>query len=180
MSVINTSIDSTTQILTIEVKDGEKVVGKLVVDPKDFSQGICNYAMAHGFKQRLGDAAALERDRTTGLSATPQEKFEAMKEVYEHLQAANTAEEWNRKPQKGGVNAGLLLEALIRVTGQSVEDCRAAMGGWNEKEKDAMRQDPAIAPVIEQIKKERVKPVTGVDTKALLGRLIKAEPAQEA
>lgn len=101
-------------------------VGTLTLDPNAASAENRSRMMYHGGEQRVRDAAALSVNRDTGKPATPQEKFEAMKRIVDHLNnPANT--EWNLKPAaQPGVDAGLVIMAIMRV----YKDSLAAKFGW--------------------------------------------------
>lgn len=76
-------------------------------------------AMLHGFVQRVSDAAAQGRDGKTGASATPQQKYEAMRRLVEHYQGGSA--EWSpARTGDGGAKAPrvnphkeLLVRALV-------------------------------------------------------------------
>ena len=167
MATIDKTLDVRTRTVTFVV-DG---VGTLVMDADRLTADLFTYAALHGLAQKIGDAAALERDKETGRSATPQQKYDAMQAVIEHLTAGG---EWNRKAEGDGSGGlGLLVSALMRVTGQGREALEAAVAGWTPKQQAAMRADPAVAPVIAAIKSERAAKVTGgIDTKALMSGLM--------
>lgn len=78
-----------------EAKDGETipVLDRLYFDPRKASAECRAHAEWHGWEQRLRDAAAKPRDQKTGKSATPAEKFAAVRKLAEHYLAG--AKEWN-------------------------------------------------------------------------------------
>lgn len=112
-------------IISVQRMDGKlhftvHGIGVLTLDPEKVSQENRSRAMFHGFEQRVRDAGALSVDRDTGKSATPQEKFDAMSKVAEHLNSG--AAEWTMKPAASpGVDAGLVLLAIMRVYGKTLE-----------------------------------------------------------
>ena len=167
MATIQKTLDTKTRTVTFVV-DG---VGTLVVDADRLTADLFTYAALHGLAQKVGDAAAIERDKETGRSATPQEKFDAMKAVVDHLYAGG---DWNRRAEgDGSGNMGLLVAALIEVTWQPKAELEATVAGWDAKTQAAMRADPAVAPVIARIKAERAaKKGPAVDTKALMAGLM--------
>lgn len=95
-----------------------KGAGNLVLDTRGVSVQNKSRAMLHGLVQRISDAAAMARDSKTGASATPQEKFEAMKRLVEHYQSGS--EEWSParsvegvgRPKSENPQARLLRAAL--------------------------------------------------------------------
>lgn len=99
-------------------------VGQFVFDPDKVSAENRARAMIHGFEQRIRDAAALSVDRDTGRSATAQEKHDAAKRIVDHLMSGAT--EWNLRPAATpGVDAGLTIQALMRVRGLDVDGANA-------------------------------------------------------
>lgn len=109
--LIETSINVANQILAITVA-GE---GTLNLSMKDVSPACATYAMLHGFKQRICDAAALSRDETTGASATPADKYAAMERLVQHY--ASGAESWSlaERAAGGAPSEGLTIAAMKRV-----------------------------------------------------------------
>lgn len=109
-------------------------------------------AAIHGLKQKLVDAAAISRNPDTGASATVEDKYRAVKAVYDRLLAG----EWNAKRGEGGASAGsLLFRALVRVyPSKTAEELRAFIDGLDKSKQAALRANPKIAPVIEAIKAE--------------------------
>jgi hypothetical protein len=76
------------------------------------SEGSANYQQAalHGFVQKISDRAAIGRDPETGASATPEEKFAAMKECADRLMSGGP---WNAVQTGGaGAQGGLLYRAM--------------------------------------------------------------------
>lgn len=68
------------------------------------------FAVLHGFVQKVSDRAAIGRDPETGASATPEEKFAAMKECAERLMSGGP---WNAVATGGtGSTGGLLFRAM--------------------------------------------------------------------
>lgn len=67
-------------------------------------------AICHGIVQKVSDRAAIGRDPETGASATPEEKFAAMKECADRLIAGGP---WNAVAAGGtGTQGGLLYRAM--------------------------------------------------------------------
>ena len=117
---------------------------------------ITRAAIMHGLKQKLVDAAAISRNPDTGRSATIEDKYEAVKTVYDRLLSGL----WNAPRGEGGApSGGYLLQALCRLyPAKSVENLRAFLEGKTDKEKAALRKNPRVAEIIEAIKAENAKP----------------------
>ena len=145
--------------LTLTFANGEV----LVMNAGTLSNEITAAAIMHGLKQKLVDAAAIARNPETGRSATIEDKYEAVKVVYDRLLSGM----WNAPRGEGGApTGGYLLQALCRLyPAKSVENLRAFLEGKTDKEKAALRKNPRVAEIIETIKAENAKPDenTGAD-----------------
>ena len=69
-------------------------------------------AVVHGLRQKVSDRAAIGRDPETGASATPEEKFAAMKECAERLMSGGP---WNAVATGGTGNQGGLLYRAMKA-----------------------------------------------------------------
>ena len=145
--VIQATIADSTLVLAFQ--NGEHIT----LDPATMSQDIREQAMLHGFKQKLVDAAAISRDPETGRSATVQDKFNAVAEVFNRL----TAGQWNATREGGGqVKGGVLVEALCRLyPAKPREGLVEFVAAKTDKEKAALRKNPKVAAIIAQIKAEK-------------------------
>lgn len=122
------------------------------------------YAMWHGLKQKLVDAAAIPRDPETGLSASPAQKEAAVRAVANRLALG----EWNR-PATGGNEGGLLVRALLRLyPARTREDLTEWVKGKSKAEQAKLRANPRVAAIIAEI---QAASATGIDSDALLGEL---------
>ena len=129
---------------------------------------VQQYAMMHGLKQKLVDAAAISRNPETGRAATVEDKYQAVKTVYDRLLAG----QWNATREGGGNAGGLLLQALCRMYAgrKTAEDIKAFLAEKSDAEKTALRKNPRVAQIIEDIRAEQGK-AAGIDTDELLGEL---------
>ena len=145
---ITAAIDGAT--LTLTFAHGRE----LAIDWHRLSDEVRQYAAMHGLKQKLVDAAAIGRNPETGRSATIQDKYDAVRAVYDRLLAGR----WNAERGEGGAPAGgLLFAALVRMYDgkKSEEAIREFLAGKSDKEKAALRKNPRVAEIIEEIKAER-------------------------
>lgn len=147
----------------------------LQVRLSDLSPEILEQAALHGLKQKLVDAAAISRDPDTGRSATIEDKFAAVEQVFLRLTREHA---WNAvvRDGSGGGSGGLLRAALVRLFDgrQTPEQIDAFLAGKTDAEKAALRATAKIAPIVETIKAERAaksQKVGAIDTDALLGEL---------
>ena len=152
--------------LILEFRHGEV----LKLHPESLAPEIRRVAMLHGLKQKLVDAAAISRDTTTGRAATIVTKYDAVKEIFDRITHA-TAPSWN-KPRAGGAGGqgGLLARAIARYKGVEVSAAKAYLDRLTDAQKQALRVDPRIATIINELRLESAKPA-GIDTDALLGGL---------
>jgi len=92
-------------------------------------------ALIHGYKQKIGDAAAIARNTETGATATDADKRDAMQAVVDRLNNG----EWNAVARGGGakvVNIDALVAAIAAVTNKPVVAVRA----WVESKTDEQRK----------------------------------------
>lgn len=161
--------------LILEFRHGET----LRLHPETLNPEIQRAAMLHGLKQKLVDAAAISRDTKTGRAATIVTKFDAVKEIFDRITGAGgETPSWN-KPRAGGAGGqgGLLARAIARYKNVEVTAAKAYLDRLTDAQKQALRVDPRIATIINELRLESAKPA-GIDTDALLGGLddIGAEP----
>lgn len=144
------TVERDEDVLVIEFAHGKRIE----VRPSQLIASVQEQAMFHGLKQKLVDAAAISRNPETGRSASIEDKYQAVRTVYDRLLAGH----WNAVRGEGGAPAGgLLFAALVRMYAgkKSEEDIRAFLAGKSDKEKAALRKNPRVAAIIEEIKAER-------------------------
>ena len=141
--------------------------GKVLrINVRDLIDPIVMHATLHGLKQKLVDAGALSRNPDTGRSATIDDKYNAVREVYDRLLAGN----WNKGRGDGQAtgNGGLLFRALCQMyPGKTPEALRAFLDGKTKSECAALRATPKIAAIIDTLR----APSGDVDTDDLLSEL---------
>jgi len=127
---------------------------ELTIKARDLTNEVMEYAIFHGLKQKLVDAAAISRNPETGRTASIEDKYDAVRTVYDRLLAGR----WNAERGEGGApSGGLLFAALVRMYEgkRTEEELRAFLAGKSDKEKAALRKNPRVAAIIEEIKAER-------------------------
>ena len=140
---------------------------ELVIAAGDLTQDIRLAATMHGLKQKLVDAAAISRNPETGRAASVQDKFKAVLVVYDRLLAG----QWNATREGGGQSGGLLFKALCRMyAGKTPEQIMEYLAGKTDAEKTALRKNPKVAAIIEEIRAETGKSAN-IDTDELLNEL---------
>ena len=154
-------------VLTLTFSNGNT----LSVRGSDLSTTLQDEAILHGLKQKLMDCAAIARDTVTGRSATIADKFEAVNECFLRLTSPDGT--WN-KIREGGTSTnkgGLLLLAVMELTGKSREDITAFLNTKSKEEIAALRADSRIADIITRLSVARAKPST-IDTDSMLNGLM--------
>ena len=161
-TAISATIDGNT--LTLTFANGET----LIMRGDALNSDVQQYAMMHGLKQKLVDAAAISRNPETGRAASLEDKYQAVKAVYDRLLAG----QWNATREGGGNAGGLLAQALMRMYAgrKTAEDIKAFLADKTDAEKAALRKNPRVAAIIEEIRAEQGK-VANIDTDELLWEL---------
>lgn len=160
-TITTTIIDNT---LALTFANGET----LTMRGDALTSDVQQYALMHGLKQKLVDAAAISRNPETGRPATVEDKYQAVKAVYDRLLAGA----WNATREGGGATGGLLLQALVRMYAgrKTVDELRAFLADKTDAEKTALRKNPRVAQIIEDIRVETGK-AANIDTDEMLGEL---------
>ena len=145
------TVERDEDVLVIEFAHGKRIE----VRPSQLVASVQEQAMFHGLKQKLVDAAAISRNPETGRSASIEDKYQAVWTVYDRITRLG---EWNAVRGEGGAPAGgLLFAALVRMYAgkKSEEAIREFLSAKSDKEKAALRKNPRVAAIIEEIKAER-------------------------
>lgn len=164
------------------VRFSVKGAGELVLDVAKVHAANRARAELHGFVQRISDAAAMARDSRTGASATPQEKFEAMKRLVEHY--ASGSESWSParsvegvgRPKSEDRNSRLLKMALSLFNPEkSAEVIEKFVKERNAAQVTALLLSEQLKVSVElareQLREEEMKAAEGVNAEELLSGL---------
>ena len=148
-------------VLRGTARNGLTIMAQVTCAPQDLLEQMA----VHGLKQKLGDAAALERNRETGRSATDAEKIAAVESV-----AARLMEGYWNAPATGGRGGadGDLAAAIAELSGKGLDETREALAAKTAAERAALRVVPRVAAILERLAAERS---AGVDGDALLDAL---------
>lgn len=151
-------------ILTLTFANGKT----LTIGKDDLTEEQRTRALLRGVKEKLVDAAAISCNPETGRSATIDDKYNAVKAVYDRLLAG----QWNAAREGGGGGSGgLLFKALCRMySNKSPEQIAAFLAGKTDADKTALRKNPKIAAIIEELRAETGK-AANIDTDELLAEL---------
>lgn len=106
-------------VITTDITEGKLTLtvlgaGVITFDPEKASRECNAYAALHGWKQRLADAAAMDRDEDTGAPASVSDKYNAVKDLAEYYMSG--AVDWKRTG-KGGGGKSITIAAIARVKG---------------------------------------------------------------
>lgn len=143
----------------------------LAITASQLSHEIMEYAIWHGIKQKLVDAAAISRNTETGRPATIEDKYDAVKTVFDRITAPDGT--WNAIREGGaGAVGGLLLRALCKMyEGKKTKDQLVEyLATKTAEQKTALRKNPKIAAIIEELREASAKE-SDVDSDELLNEL---------
>ena len=163
-ATIDMGHDGKGEFLRLDFADGRTIS----LQPRDLTHEIRTMAILHGLKQKLVDAAAISRNTDTGRSATIDDKFNAVDEVFKRLIAGT----WNKGAGAGSsaVRGGLLFRALCMLYTEKTPDAiRAFLEKKTPTEKAALRANGKIAAIIVELQK--VAPADSTATDAMLDEL---------
>lgn len=160
------SADVVEGVLVLSFAGGQEIK----LSPKELTAGIVEQAVLHGLKQKLVDAAAISRNPDTGMSATAEDKYQAVKRVYENLLAGS----WSVRRAAGeGEKGGLLYRALVEMyPAKPAAEVKAFHDGLTKAQQAALRANPKVAAIIDGLRaKDDAGKGSGVDADALLAGL---------
>ena len=163
-TIVTNETDSRPCALYLKFANGQE----LAITASQLTSHVMEYAIFHGLKQKLVDAAAISRNPETGRAATVEDKYQAVKAVFDRLLGG----QWNATREGGGNTGGLLAQALTRMYAgrKTAEDIKAFLADKSDAEKAALRKNPRVAAIIEDIRAEQGK-AADIDTDELLGEL---------
>jgi hypothetical protein len=145
------------------------VAEPLVLNLDSVSESCRTYAGYHGFGQRIGDAAAMERAARGGKSASAQEKWDAMAALVSHYNSG--AEGWSPKAADRIGSDELLLARALSVVKPDKDPAviRSYVSGLTKAQRTAlMTQNAEVKAAVELLQAETVK---DIDTESLLAGL---------
>ena len=167
-TIVTNGTDERPCALHLKFADGKE----LAITASQLTNNVMEYASFHGLKQKLVDAAAISRNPETGRAASVEDKYQAVKTVYDRLLAGS----WNAVREGGGATGGLLLQALVRMYAgrKTPEELKAFLADKSDAEKTALRKNPRVATIIEETRAKTGK-AASIDTDELLGELDKEQ-----
>jgi hypothetical protein len=124
-------------------------------------------AACHGMEQKLGDEMAYQpkKDET---EPTLEDKIEWVDELIGRLSSL----EWTVAREGGGglAGAGVLVQALVALSGKSKDEIRAFLKPLSKDERAAIKRAEPVKSKIQEIEDEIAKK-NGIDGSAILGNL---------
>lgn len=169
VTAVSATLNAHGDVLHLTFANGET----LSVDSKALDPAIAQAALMHGLKQKLIDAAAISRDPETGRTAAIDDKYAAVRTVFDRITRADNPS-WNiiRGTGEGGGNkGGLLVRAMMRLTGKSREEIMAFLEDKTKEEVAALRKNPRIEEIMSQLRAESAN-TSGIDSDSLLDGLM--------
>lgn len=161
--------------LTFVVKDA----GDFTFNPRLASVQNRAQAERHGWIQRISDGGALGRNAETGQPASPADKMARMQRLAEHYESG--AEAWAIKAtaSREGQNAGLVIQALMRVLACDLAGVEARLTKLADKRGidratlvKELAEKPDVVAAIGEIRAERAAQNTRVNAADMLADLM--------
>ena len=120
------------------------------------------YYAGHGGKQKYGD-------ELSGEDAPDLDDWAA---TTDRLHERMMAGDWIKTRVGGGMaGTSVLLQALMEFTGRTAQEVRDHIKDWTPLQKQQLRMDPEIKPIVDRIEQEKAAKATHVDTGALKASL---------
>ena len=122
-------------------------------------------AAIHGYKQKIGDAAAIVRSTETGKSATDVEKRDAMQTIVDRIlvdELWNAERTGKRTAKVAPINVDALVAALVAIRNRPEAACRAYVESKSEDVRFAlaMSDEFRLQYAMETVKMAAAKPLT--------------------
>jgi hypothetical protein len=168
------SVDIFGTTLTVTFSNGKD----LSVDVTTLASEIQKQALLHGVKQKLVDAAAIARNMETGKSASIDDKYNAVKDVFDRL-THPTEPSWNKgRAEKGettgGAGSALVIRALMKMTGRDESYTKQWFSNKSKEERAALKKNPRVLAIMAELQAATV--VGGINTDDMLSELGSNEP----
>jgi hypothetical protein len=132
---------------------------------------LINRFAAHGAEQKLGDAIAGETDINDAVLSVD--------DLIKRLENG----EWTAQRQAGAFSGtSILIQALVKASGKTVDEIRAFLENKTQAEKLALRRSEKLKPIIEELEAEKTKNAKNqVDTDSMLADLgLGSAPAKKS
>ena len=106
-TIVTNETDGRPCALHLKFANGEE----LAITASQLTNNVMEYAIFHGLKQKLVDAAAISRNPETGRAASVEDKYQAVKTVFDRLLTG----QWNAVREGGNGGGGLLLTMMASM-----------------------------------------------------------------
>lgn len=134
------------------------------VDCRELGEDVVLNALTWGIREKLTNAAALERNTETGRAATVEEKFSAVERVHEMLGRGL----WTER-EAGGGQGSLLLRALMQAHPAKTKEVLVTwLEGKTKAQQNALMLAEPYAGIIAAI---RAKAAASIDAGDMLDEL---------
>lgn len=165
--VVSTDIFGDT--ITLNFQTGHE----LSIDINNLSVEIQKQALLHGLKQKLVDAAAIARNTESGDSATAEDKYNAVKTVYDRITMPNGT--WNAiREGVEKAQGGVFMRAVMELTGKTKAQLDTMLEKLSKEEIAALKKNPRIVDIMQRMEREAL--ANKVDTSDdLLMQLMQAD-----
>lgn len=160
---ISAATDVNTGMIVLTFSDGRT----LAADVTMLTPDIQMEATLSGVKNKLIDAAAISRDTITGRSATLEDKYQAVREIFDRITSA--AGTWNKiRSGEGssGATGGLFVRALMAMGNKTREAVQAHLDTLTKEQISALKANRRVID-----KMAELRPVS-TDSDALLDSLM--------
>lgn len=135
--------------LTLNFITGEE----LIIDVTLLSTEIQKQAMLHGLKQKLVDAAAIARNTLTGQPATCEDKYAAVRVVFDRI----TKPEGTWNAIREGVEkaqGGMFMRAVMELTGKTKAQLDAMLEKLDKDQIAALKKNDKIVEITQRMERE--------------------------
>lgn len=135
--------------LTLNFSNGKE----LTISIDMLSPAIRQQAIMHGLKQKLIDAAAIARNTESGQSATVDDKYNAVKTVFDRLTREGGT--WNAvREGEAKAAGGIFLRAVMELTGKTKAQIDNAMATYTKEQIAALKKNQKVMDIMHRLERE--------------------------
>ena len=128
---------------------------ELSIDVTTLSPEIYKQAALHGLKQKLADAAAIARNPVNGATASPDDKYAAVKLVFDRLTGPNAT--WNAIREGVERNASpIFVRAVAEATGKDIATTSVNIKAMTKEQQAALKKNVRIVDIMQRMEREAV------------------------
>ncbi len=175
--VVSADIFGTTLTLNFPLTKGTP---ELSIDITTLDPEIIKQATLHGLKQKLADAAAIARNTSNGAAASPDDKYMAVKIVFDRI--TGPAPTWNavREGVERAPNS-VFVRAVAEATGKDVASTAIMVKALDKEKQNALKKNIRIVDIMHRMEREEAqKGGSGDDLLAMLSGDVEPEaPASD-